>query len=200
MVDIETTGNDNFERYGIIQIAAVKFNYETGAVSDDFFDRCLRLHPGREWDRGTREWWTKQGNVLQTIEARAEDPYTVVHDFYHWLLKDWPKGRSDRNEGLQFWSKPTHFDFSFLASYFRMFGFQIPCGFRFARDVNSFMAGLTGRPEHPKIPVEPEMDGPAHNALFDTIYQIKLLLAMKDQTTQGVVYPAGVPTPAEIAA
>lgn len=187
MVDTETTNNNNFERGAIIQIAAVRFDYETGLVSDDFFDRCLRVHPGREWDAGTREWWQKQGNVLQTIEARAEDPYTVVHDFYHWLLKDWP---TDRPEGLQFWSKPTHFDYVFLASYFRMFGFDVPCGFRFARDLNSFMAGLTGRSTHPEIPVEPAFDGPKHNALFDAIHQIQLLFAMKQQTTQCVILPA----------
>jgi len=189
MVDIETTGNDNFERHAIIQIAAVKFNYDTGEISDDFFDRCLRIHPGREWDPGTREWWRKQGNVLQTIEARMEDPALVIHDFYHWLLKDWPKGRSDRNEGLQFWSKPTHFDFTFLASYLRMFGYVNPVGFRYARDMNSFMAGLSGNPAHPQMAEEIPFDGPAHNALFDCIHQIKTLLAMKGRFTRAEILP-----------
>ena len=73
MVDLETTGS-NFDRNAIIQIAAVKFNYETEEVSTDFFDRCLHVHPGREWDPETRAWWQGNGNVLQQIQGRAEDP------------------------------------------------------------------------------------------------------------------------------
>lgn len=191
MVDLETTGT-NAEKNAIIQIAAVKFDYDTGQVSDDFFNRCLRVHPGREWDLGTRQWWQKQGDVLRTIEERAEDPATVVHDFYQWLLKDWPKGRSERSEGLQFWSKPTHFDHVFVSSYFAMFGYDMPCGFRYARDVNSFMAGLAGNPAHPNMADQIEMDGPAHDALFDVIHQIKVLLAMKDRFPHCEVLPTPV--------
>ena len=190
MVDIETTGNSNYERYGIIQISAVKFDYESEQVSEDFFDRCLRLHPGREWDVDTRQWWARQGNVLQSIEARAEDPHLVIHDFYQWLLKDWPKGRSGQ-EGLQFWSKPTSFDHPFLVSYFKMFGYDMPCLFRYCRDLNSFMAGLRGDPAHPDFEgQEPEFQGDAHNALHDTLHQIRLLFAMKNKTLQGTVVAA----------
>lgn len=177
MVDIETTGT-NSERNAIIQIAAVKFNYATGTVSDNFFNRCLAVHPGREWDFDTRGWWMKQGNVLETIQARAEDPYTVMRAFYDWLLADWP---SERPEGLQFWGKPTHFDYVFIASYFKMFGLENPCHFRYARDLNSFMAGLRGDTAHPAFEDDPQMDGPAHDALFDTLHQIKLLMHAKSK-------------------
>lgn len=183
MVDIETTGT-NYERNAIIQIAAVKFDYETGAVCPDTFDRCLHIHPGREWDMDTRAWWVKQGNVLQEIQKRGEDPYTVVRAFYDWLLEDWP---SDRPEGRQFWAKPTSFDHPFLTSYFRMFGLDMPCHYRFCRDLNSFMAGLSGRTPHPEFTVD--FEGDEHNALFDCFHQIKLLLHAKQSTTQGVVLP-----------
>lgn len=178
MVDTETTGT-NFEKNGLLQIAAVKFNYDTGEVSDDFFNRCLRLHPGREWDFNTRQWWQKQGDVLRTIEERAEDPALVMHDFYHWLLKDWPKGRTGRNEGLQFWAKPAHFDHCFITNYLNMFGYDMPCSFRYARDMNTWIAALSGEVGHPTIEDTIEFDGPAHDALFDTIKQVKVLLEAK---------------------
>lgn len=182
MVDMETTGN-NYDRNAIIQIAAVKFDYRTGQVSDDIFDRCLHIHPGREWDAGTRAWWTKQGNVLQEIQARAEDAYTVTRAFYDWLLADWPR---DKPEGLQFWAKPTSYDHAYLTHWFKMFGLDIPCHFRFARDLNSFMAGLAGDPEHPSYADVP-MEGDAHNAIFDVLHQIRLLLNAKSLTVQGKV-------------
>lgn len=183
MSDIETTGTDA-ARNGIIQISAVKFNYETEEVSPEFFDRCLRLHPGREWDVGTRQWWMKQGNVLQQIEARAEDPHTVIHDFYQWLLKDWPSGQP---EGLQFWSKPVSFDHVFLTSYFKMFGYDMPCHYRFCRDLNSFMAGLRGRTDHPPFESTTEFQGDAHNALHDVLHQIRVLFAAKHGTVRAEI-------------
>lgn len=186
MCDIETTGTD-YGRNAIIQISAVKFDYESEQVSDDFFDRCLHVHPGREWDHDTRQWWVKQGPVLNQIQTRAEDPYTVIRSFYDWLLKDWPR---ERPEGLQFWAKPTSFDHAFLSHYFKMFNLDMPCHYRHARCLNSFMAGMRGHPSHPKFEAgEPEFQGNAHNALHDTLHQIRLLFAMKRETTQGVILP-----------
>lgn len=184
MCDIETTGTD-YGRNAIIQISGVKFDYETEMVSEDFFDRCLHIHPGREWDPDCRAWWTKQGPVLGQIQARAEDPHTVIRDFYNWLLKDWP---NDRPEGMQFWSKPSSFDHPFLSNYFKMFGYDMPCHYRYVRDLNSFMAGLRGTTTHPEfVNGEPEFQGDEHNALHDVLHQIRLLFAMKNQTVRAEI-------------
>lgn len=183
MCDIETTGT-NPERNAILQISAVKFNYETGEIDTNFFDRCLHVHPGREWDFDTRVWWTKQGGVLEGIQARAEDPYTVMRSFYEWLLLDWP---STRKEGRQFWAKPVTFDYPFLVSYLKMFGMDMPCHFRYARDLNSFMAGLTGTTDHPGLEEEVEFVGDTHNALHDTLFQIKILLHAKSRVVKAEI-------------
>lgn len=183
MVDVESTGTD-FGKNAIIQIAAVKFDYETGQVSDDMFDRCLHIHPGREWDQDCRIWWYKQNDVLEGIQARAEDPYTVVRSFYDWLLKDWPQ----TTEGLRFWSKPSHFDHCFISNYMKMFGLEMPCSFRYARDLNTFMAGLKGDPGHPSY-ADVDFQGDAHNALYDVIHQIKLLLNAKSKTVRAEILP-----------
>ena len=59
MLDIETTGTQP-DRAAIIQIGAVKFNLETGAVSNHFFNRSMELPPWRAWSEDTRSWWMQQ--------------------------------------------------------------------------------------------------------------------------------------------
>lgn len=181
MVDIETTGTTSFDNNGILQIAAVKFNYDTGDIDTNFFNACLRLPTHRYWDEGTRSWWSKQKpHILKDIMANGRDHRTVIREYYDWLLLDYPH---DNAEGLRFWGKPTHFDYSFLASYLNEAGLSNPCSFRFARDLNSFMAGLSGSPAHPNMEQQVEFDGDQHNALHDSIFQIKMLLAQKDRYT-----------------
>lgn len=173
MVDLETTGGSP-DINGIVQIAAVKFNYETGEVGD-FFDRALHLPYGRYWDESTRSWWSNQDPaVWQQIVDRMDDPAEVIKDFHEFLVVDAPHG------GFRFWAKPTSFDFPFVASYMRQFGYDMPCHFRIARDLNTWIAALHGKgPAHVDMD-HVEFEGKAHNALHDTVHQIKILFAARD--------------------
>lgn len=186
MVDIESNGT-NPATASILQIAAVKFNWQTGDVDARFFDRCLAPVPGRGWDTATRQWWSQQkAGVLASIEARAEDPRTVMVDFQRWLLNEWP----DTPGGLRFWAKPITFDYCFVGEYFRIFNLDNPCHYRMARDMNSFMSAQFGNPQHPEFPLgEPDFEGDEHNALYDVIHQIKMVQAAKAQTISGHVMP-----------
>lgn len=180
MVDIETTGTTSFDHTAVIQIAAVKFNYDTEEVSEKFFNSSLTIPPGRFWDAGTREWWGKQKpGVLQGIMATGRHPQVVIREFYDWLLADYP----DTKQGLRWWSKPSHFDYSFIASYFNQYGLTNPCHYRAVRDMNSFMAGSTGSPSHPDAEKLIEFSGDEHNALHDTIFQLQVLFAHKAKWT-----------------
>jgi len=180
MVDIETTGSTSFDHTAVLQIAAVKFNYDTEEIDSNFFNASMSIPPGRYWDEGTRTWWGKQKpGVLKTIMSTARDPAVVMKEFYNWLLQDYP----DTKEGLRWWSKPTHFDYSFIASYFHQYGLTNPCHFRFARDLNSFSAGLSGSAAHPDIEKLVDFDGDEHNALYDSIFQLKALFAQKARFT-----------------
>jgi len=178
MVDIETTGTKSYDHNAIIQIAAVKFNYDTEMVSDNIFNMCLAIPAKRYWEEGTREWWNKhRPHILQDIRARAMPADQVMRAYHKWLLEDYPMN----DEGLRFWGKPTHFDFSFIASYLDDYGLLNPCHYRFARDQNSFMAGLSGSPNHISLEDEIEFKGDAHNAIYDTFHQIKVLFAAKNK-------------------
>ena len=166
MVDLETSGTDP-ERNLVIQIAAVKFNYETGEIGD-IFDRCLAPVPNRHMDEQCRdEFWSKIPHVYEAICARVEDPAVVMKDFGEFA-----------GHGLRFWSKPTSFDFPFVASYFRQFGLPMPFHFRIARDMNSFISALKGSPEPVRMQDVPFV-GTVHDGLDDCIHQLTCLFEAK---------------------
>lgn len=172
MIDIETTGT-NPEHAGIIQLAAVKFDFETGSVDNKFFDRCMWLPNNRYWDENTRQWWGQQKpEILHSILSRAEDPRRVIEDFTIWL------GGYTPDEPYRIWAKPTTFDVSFMTSYYRQMGMETPWHFRNVIDLNSFLRGRVLSSQIP--PVDVEMQGDAHNAIFDVLYQIGVAFKAKE--------------------
>lgn len=171
MVDLETTGVDP-ARSNIIQIAAVKFNADTREVSGDTFDRCLMFMPNRFWSEDTRKWWMKQPEVLESIMNRMENPVTVLQAFREWIGFE---------GGIRFWGKPTHFDFSFLQSYYSDLGQPPPFHYRYANDMNSFIRGRYFPEEPPQWERILPFEGPAHDGIFDCFHQVKVLFKVLDK-------------------
>jgi hypothetical protein len=165
MVDIETTGTVA-DSNSMIQLSAVKFDLATQSVQPfpEFFDRCLLQPKNRFFEEECRtKFWGKRPQIYNQIQARAEDPATVMRDFAQWVGFNNPKP-------VRFWSKPTTFDWSFVASYFRQYDVQNPFHYRWAIDMNSYIRGLAQDPtvESNYIPFQ----GEAHNAIFDVLNQI----------------------------
>lgn len=168
MIDVETTGlvaDDN----AMIQLVGVKFNLETQEVSPDVFDKALTTPPNRYWDDSTRQFWQKMPKIYTELMARAEPASKVMEGFVDWVVKDQPEG------GYRFWAKPTTFDWSFVESYCRQHGLHMPFHYRTARDLNSYLAGLRGNPEHVDLDDEVPFEGERHNALWDAFHQINIL-------------------------
>lgn len=171
MVDVETTGL-NPDKNGLLQIAAIKFNFDTEEIGP-VFDRCLAMAPGRYWDEDTRTWWMGQRkSTFNDIITRMEDPGTVMQAFREYVLKDHP------TKPLRFWAKPVHFDFRFIASHFEQFGMAMPLHFRHTRDLNTFVAALGGSAEHQEM-AHIEAGSGAHNGVVDCVHQLKVLFAAK---------------------
>lgn len=172
MVDIETTGTDQQFNY-MIQIAMVRFNLAKRTIyMGEFFDRCLLPAPNRYWQESRRtNFWAKRQEVFKSIQARMEDPATVLKAAAEFA-----------GEGSRFWGKPTHFDHSFLDSYFKQYDMQIPFHYREATDMNSFIRGRY----FPEFPPNWEKDlpfqGEAHNGLHDCFHQIKVLFKVMEDT------------------
>lgn len=177
MVDLETTGTLP-DRNAIIQISAVKFNLKTMEVSPDFFDQCLTVPKHRSWDEGTRKWWSKQMVTLDAIQDRARPWQDVFIEFVEWA---YPMG------SLRFWSKPTHFDYNFISSYCHDLDLYQPFSYREATDMNSFLRGLYF--PDPVKKLELEFQGVAHNAIDDTLHQIKEVMTHYLEKKNALISP-----------
>lgn len=164
MVDLETTGTDPAAN-AIIQISAVRFDLINKKVdASDMFDRCLAVPMSRSWDQGTIEWWSKHGDVLDSIMARQEPARDVVEAFHAWACK---------TPGASLWAKPITFEYPFLASYFRQYEKDMPFHYRYARDVNTYL-WAKGHEDTSKFWDTIPWDGlDAHNALHDVLHQIR---------------------------
>lgn len=165
MIDIETTGTDQAYNH-IIQIGAVRFNLKARTIfMGHFFDRALLPAPNRYWQESCRTgFWGKRPEVLQGIMNRMEEPAVVLKDLSLFA-----------GAGTRFWGKPTHFDHSFLDTYYKQYGMQIPFHYREATDMNSFLRGLYFPGDRPNLESELEFQGDAHNAIHDCLHQIKVL-------------------------
>lgn len=177
MTDIETTGL-NVGSNAIIQIAAVRFNLEKRTICHDFFNKCLLIPPTRYWDEQTRTWWLKdKREILQSILDRGEEPQSVLEEFYRWS-----------GSGSRFWGKPTHFDFAFLQNYFNSYGWPMPYHYRHANDMNTFIRARYWPDAPPSFEMDIKFEGPAHDALFDVLHQIKVLFAAAE-ASKNLVLP-----------
>lgn len=170
MIDLETTGTQP-ETTNIIQIAAVRFNLETGEIDPKFFNRCLYPSPNRFWDEGTRDWWATMPDVLAGIYARMEPPARVMRDFVRWA-----------EAGGALWAKPTSFEFPFLQSYCREFELTLPFHFRFTMDQNTFIRARHFPAKPPAYEKEIEFIGDQHDAMADVFHQIKVVHAAYEAT------------------
>ena len=182
MVDVETTGTAPGSA-AIIQLSAVKFNYNTGTIGR-VFDRCPMPLPKRHWDDGTKDFWMgRNREVYNGIVARAEPAIPVFAAFMAFALDGAPYG------GYRFWSKPLSFDWPMVADHFLQLDQPMPFHFRIARDVNTWIAALRGRPEHPDMEAIVPFHGDRHNGLHDCAYQIDMLFEAKAGNFSEVLEP-----------
>lgn len=174
MIDLETTGTDPGHA-AIIQIAAVRFNYETREVGPSFV-ASLEMATGRFWDEDTREWWMSKWDVLEPILKVAQPADQVWRAFAAWTRQTSPALVENR-----LWAKPISFEWPFLQSYGRQFNDELPFHYRNAVDLNSFTRGLQNNPG--ALPIDKQFKlqlvGDAHNALDDCLHQVRQALSAR---------------------
>lgn len=181
MVDIETTGT-NPDRHGMIQLAAIQFNFDTEEIGP-IFNRCLDLPSNRGWSESTRSWWAQQTpGIFQGIVSRAEDPIKVMNDYFDFARNP--------DRPLRFWSRGS-FDFNFVESYLNQFCLPMPHNFWEFRELRSFIAGLNGTADEPRLDWI-TAPGAAHDALHDCVVQLKRLFSARNGVWHEILPPEGV--------
>lgn len=170
MCDIETTGVKP-NRNHIIQICAVRFNLKTGEYDPNLFEVCLNPNTAswRSQDPSTMAWWQdpERQPIYDSIIEKSLDSRLAIQAFAHWLGK----------ELLVFWGNRNGFDYMFLQSYFADCGVPFPFKFWDSKDLLSYTEGLCNGANVPFIKKNSlEFVGRKHNAIDDTLHQLKYLL------------------------
>lgn len=174
MIDIETVGRD--PGCGIIQIAAVPFNMNTGAISKNTFkmsinlDHQLKSGKGFTYSSNTYKWWMKENPNLFKKLSKSKNTYNQVgKEFQKWFksLKD--------NQKIRVWGNSNRFDIGIIDGWYRKaigFKFQPFWNTWLERDVRT-LAMLA-----PDIKKNTRFVGIKHNAIDDCKHQIKYCRAI----------------------
>lgn len=171
MVDLETTGTDPHYS-GIIQIAAMRFDYESCQVGPSFC-MSLTLAKNRFWSEDTREWWMDHPDVYEKIVSQEQDAEMVWNAFCDWMQM------SGGNKPNRMWAKPSSFEYPLLQSYGAQFNRPLSIHYRDVVDLHSFTRGLRGNPGAVPIDRQIEFVGEVHNAIDDVAHQVKIALSAR---------------------
>lgn len=92
MIDLETMGVGN--NAAIKSIGAVKFNIENEELGEGFYkvvnlQSCIEI--GLETDESTKEWWSKQDDIIK-LDENAGDPIKGVLEKLKQFYRDNDKG------------------------------------------------------------------------------------------------------------
>lgn len=165
MIDNETLGTT--ADAVILSIGAVKFDLETGKVSDEAFYRSISIDSNLEYKRRISEdtllWWFKQEAAAQAVFHEAKEHLSDVLV----ELSDWIGTGS-----YQMWSNGADFDLPMLAHAYTQVGVEIPWKFWNSRCFRTYK-NLPGAKDI-RVPVP----GVKHNALSDAYQQAQTVCAI----------------------
>lgn len=157
MVHIETLGTE--PGCVILSVAAVRFNLETGVISDRFMkvvsiDSCIKL--GLGIDGGTLTWWFNQSEeAREHLKGNSNTIKSVLHSLSQFF-------RSND----QVWGNSARFDLGILAEAYKKVDKKLPWDFWNERDVRTLVSFK------PEVKTEVVFEGEPHDPIDDCIHQV----------------------------
>lgn len=181
MLDLETTGV-NPHVNGIVQIAAWKFDYLSGEVNPEPLNIPIQLASGRMWDFDTIQWWRESKERMDHLNWCRANGVPAREGFQ--MLFDWI---GHARQGYRLWAKPITFEFPFLQSHFSQLDIPIPFHYRYSKDINTWICALKGDPGATTYDIDLPFEGMKHNALFDSLHDMRCLLEAKRLHAEGLL-------------
>lgn len=160
MVDCETLGTT--ADAVILSIGAVKFDLETGVISDEGFYASVSVESnlayGRRIEESTLLWWLKQDTAAQQVFFEPKETLESALQ----MLTDYIGGQDYR-----MWSNGADFDLPMLAHAYSKCGLELPWKYfnnRCYRTYKNLPQAKDLKADHAGI---------KHNALADALAQAK---------------------------
>ena len=176
MLDLETVGTG--PKSAIISIGAVIFDPISGNIGDSFY-QAVKLTSSAyygEIDASTIQWWLKQTPQAQAVfnDPLAKTLKTSLENFTEWLEN------TGDIKNRKVWGNGPSFDNVILSNAFKAVKLKTPWYFSNDRCVRTILdIGKQLRGFNAKDSVD--LEGVAHNALDDAIYQAKYVSAVFQQ-------------------
>lgn len=160
----------------IMQIAAVPFDLDTGAVTGPSLitglDVAHQIHSlGRRFDNRTLVWWLQQNEEAQAsvassiTKALLADNDSLLLSFHNWMRHE-----ITVNGACEVWASGSAFDIPNLESLLAQYGIQVPWEFHTVRDLRTLRAFLNIHKD--SVPEPRNMKSAVHDALWDCHWQI----------------------------
>lgn len=188
MVDLETTGT-NAHVHGILQVSAWKFDLKTLTILDeDPFNMAVSMSPQRGWDEGTIQWWHEESGRaahLKKLRAGGRPPREVFEALQKWV--------GIIPQHVRLWAKPITFEYAFIDSYCRMLELPNPFHYRYCRDINTYVSALMGDPARIARDIDIPFEGQPHDALFDSLHDMRCLIEAQRRFNEGTLVTPEVP-------
>lgn len=165
MVDLETLGTT--ADAVIMSVGAVRFNLDTGEISDDGFYRSVSIESNLELKRRVSEdtliWWLKQPVAAQNVFHETKETLeTALQELSDWIGDD----------KATLWSNGADFDLPMLAHAYTQCHIEVPWKFWNTRCYRTYK-NLPGAKE-----IRAEAIGVKHNALSDAYQQAQTVSAI----------------------
>jgi len=167
MIDLETLSLKPSAM--ILSMAAVMFDTETGNIGAQLHIGCVLYGQCRHLDRNVVEWWAEpkqkgaRDELMTFIQQRPYRLDLALESLSRFIAKHDPK---------QIWGNSPSFDLAILTDAYRQHDMPVPWLFWNERDCRTLVnvcRKITG--EDPKKHIE--LDGTAHSALADAIFQAR---------------------------
>jgi len=177
MIDLETLGTNTDAP--IISIGAAWFDIPSRKIGETFYlvlDVAEQMDSRKRFaDASTIKWWMSQSDAAKNVfKDGARSSQEVLQLFRDWVMKTSGAGKNSKATRKCFpWGNGSGFDITLMESIFKSYNIECPWLFYNIMDLRTYRRFVGNNKKVEKL-------GTDHNALDDSISQIKFIFECED--------------------